>query len=578
MKTIKKIDVKRIVPPTRKRVAAYARVSMESDRLDHSLSAQISYYNDLIQNNPEWDFAGIYADSFISGTNVERRAEFQRMIRDCEDGKIDIILTKSISRFARNTVDLLKTVRRLKELGIEVQFEKESIRSLSGDGELMLTLLASFAQEESRSISENIKWGTRKRFERGIPSCHFKIFGYRWKGEHLVIIPEEAEIVKRIYQNFLDGKSRLETVREFAAEGVTTRRGYHWSEHSIRTVLTNITYTGNLLLQKQFTTDPISKKQVMNMGQLPQYFVENTHEEIIDMKTFRHVQDEMKRRQELGPLANKSLNITCFTRKIKCGKCGSSFVRCSRRIRVKYHSTLQPTNGRYYVWDCGRHRMDPSLCETSEIPEILLKKCCTEVLGLDEFDEQIFAKRIERIDVPYKGLLLFKFTEGEVVSKEWCSTARKDLWTDELKSKLRESRRNYLLKGIGRYSPFTYRIKCGCCGEYVKRQSEHKSVNHKVFWRCRNRCGIKGILEEELKTLSAEAIGIKEFDGELFMSQIDHVTTIKTGLIEFFFKDGHTKLGEYTTKPRHPEWTEERRKAMSEKIKQIKEAKKNGSK
>ena len=249
MKTIKKIDVKRIVPPTRKRVAAYARVSMESDRLDHSLSAQISYYNDLIQKNPEWDLAGIYTDSFISGTNVERRAEFQRMIRDCDDGKIDIILTKSISRFARNTVDLLNTVRHLKELGIEVQFEKEGIRSLSGDGELMLTLLASFAQEESRSISENIKWGTRKRFESGIPNCHFKIFGYRWEGEHLVIIPEEAEIVKRIYQNFLDGKSRLETVREFAAEGITTRRGYHWSEHSIRTVLTNITYTGNLLLQ-----------------------------------------------------------------------------------------------------------------------------------------------------------------------------------------------------------------------------------------------------------------------------------------------------------------------------------------
>ena len=161
--------------------------------------------------------------------------------------------------------------------------------------------------------------------------------------------------------------------------------------------------------------------------------------------------------------------------------------------------------------------MDTSLCETSEIPEILLKKCCTEVLGLDEFDEQIFAKRIERIDVPYKGLLLFNFTEGEVVSKEWRSTARTDRWTDELKSKVRESRRKYLLKGIGPYSPFTNRIKCGCCGEYVKRQSEHKSVNHKVFWRCHNRCGIKGILEEELKTLSAEAIGIKEFDGELFM-------------------------------------------------------------
>ncbi len=578
MKTIKKIDVKRIVPPTRKRVAAYARVSMESDRLAHSLSAQISYYNDLIQNNPEWEFAGVYADSFVSGTSVERRAEFQRMIRDCEDGKIDIILTKSISRFARNTVDLLKTVRRLKELGIEIQFEKESIRSLSGDGELMLTLLASFAQEESRSISENVKWGTRKRFEKGIPNCHFKVFGYRWEGEHLVIIPEEAEIVKRIYQNFLDGKSRLETEKEFAAEGITTRRGYHWSDHSIKTVLTNITYTGNLLLQKEFVEDPITKKHVKNTGQLPQYFVENTHEAIIDMKTFRYVQDEMKRRQKLGPLANKSLNITCFTRKIRCSKCGCFFTRCTRSIKIKYFSTLQHTNGHYYVWDCGRHRMNTSLCETSEIPEILLKKCCTEVLGLDEFDEQIFSKRIERIDVPYKGLLIFNFTEGEVLSKEWHSTARTDCWTDELKSKVRESRRNYLLRGIGPYSPFTSRIKCGCCGEYVKRQSEHKSENHKVFWRCRNRCGIKGILEDELKSISAEVLGIKEFDGELFMSRIDHITTIKSGLIEFFFKDGHIELCKYTTKTRQPKWTEERRKAMSERLKQIKEAKKNGSK
>ncbi len=145
----------------------YARVSMESDRLAHSLSAQISYYSGLIQKNPEWEFAGVYADRFVSGTSAERRAEFQRMLADCEAGRIDIILTKSISRFARNMVDLLKTVRRLKELGIEVQFEKESIRSLSGDGELMLTLLASFAQDESRSISENMKWSTRKRFEQG---------------------------------------------------------------------------------------------------------------------------------------------------------------------------------------------------------------------------------------------------------------------------------------------------------------------------------------------------------------------------------------------------------------------------
>ena len=209
MKTIKKISAGRIVLPTKKKVAAYARVSMESDRMAHSLSSQISYYNDLIQNNPEWEFAGVYADRFISGTSMERRTEFKRMLSDCEEGKIDIILTKSISRFARNTVDLLNTVRRLKELGIEVRFEKERIRSLSGDGELMLTLLASFAQEESRSISENVKWATRKRFEQGIPHGRFGVYGYKWQDDLLVPIPEEVVVVKRIFQNFLNGKSRL---------------------------------------------------------------------------------------------------------------------------------------------------------------------------------------------------------------------------------------------------------------------------------------------------------------------------------------------------------------------------------
>ena len=223
MPNLRKIEA--AVPAIRekKKVAAYARVSMQSERMLHSLSAQVSYYSGLIQKNPDWEYAGVYADDFISGTNTVKRDEFKRMLADCEAGKIDIILTKSISRFARNTVDLLETVRRLKDLGVEVRFEKERIRSMDGDGELMLTILASFAQEESRSISDNVKWGIRKRMQNGIPNGHFRIYGYRWEGDELVIVPEEAEIVKRIFQNFLDGKSRLETERELAAEGIDYR-------------------------------------------------------------------------------------------------------------------------------------------------------------------------------------------------------------------------------------------------------------------------------------------------------------------------------------------------------------------
>ena len=221
----------------KKKVAAYARVSMESERMNHSLSAQISYYSSLIQKNPDWQYAGVFADDGVSGTGTAKRSEFRRMIETAENGGIDIILTKSIQRFARNTVDLLETVRHLKDIGVEVRFEKEHINSMSGDGELMLTILASFAQEESRSISDNVKWGTRKRFQKGIPNGKFRVYGYRWEGDELVIVPEEAKIVKRIFQNFLDGKSRLETEREFADEGITTREGCRWVDSNIKVVL-----------------------------------------------------------------------------------------------------------------------------------------------------------------------------------------------------------------------------------------------------------------------------------------------------------------------------------------------------
>ena len=261
MAEIIKIEAKKSPLPNRKKVAAYARVSMETQRLHHSLAAQISFYSDLIQKNPEWDYAGVYADEGISGTSVEKRPEFMRMMKDCKAGKIDLILTKSISRFARNTVDLLKVVRQLKDLNIEVRFEKEKINSLSDDGELMLTLLASFAQEETISISNNVKWTIRKRMSEGNPNMRNIVYGYRWKDDTLIVVPEEAKIVRRIFQNFLDGKSRLETEREFAEEGITTRKGNRWTDSNIKVVLTNVTYTGNLLCQKEFVEDPITKKR-----------------------------------------------------------------------------------------------------------------------------------------------------------------------------------------------------------------------------------------------------------------------------------------------------------------------------
>lgn len=408
MAKITKIEPQIPALPTRKKVAAYARVSMETERLHHSLSSQISYYSELIQKNPEWEYVGIYTDEAITGTIAKKRDEFQRLIADCETGKIDIVLTKSISRFARNTVDLLKTVRHLKELGISVRFEKENIDSLSGDGEVMLTLLASFAQSESESISTNVKWGVRKRMEQGTPNGHFRVYGYRWEDDQLVIVPEEAVIVKHIYQNFLDGKSLLETEREFAAEGITTRDGCRWVDSNIKVVLSNITYTGNMLLQKEYIADPISKKRKKNHGELPQYYVENTHEAIIPIETFQYVQDEMARRRELGAFANKSMNITCFTAKLKCEKCGKSYVRNTRKNRAK----MTQLGDQLVGWVCGSSKKKNGECKAMEIPEYILRQKCAEALGLEEFDEDAFAKQIEIITIPEQGILNFHMTDG----------------------------------------------------------------------------------------------------------------------------------------------------------------------
>ena len=426
MRKIEKIEPKMPQIPSEKRVAAYARVSLESERLQHSLSVQISYYSDLIQKHPGWKYAGVYADDGITGTKLNAREEFNRMIADCEAGKIDIILTKSISRFARNTVDLLNTVRHLKDLGISVQFEKEHIDSLTEDGELMLTLLASFAQEEVRSLSDNVKWATRKRFEQGIPNGRFTVYGYRWEGDQLVIVPEEAAVVKRIYQNFLDGKSRLETERELAAEGITTRKGCRFVDSNLKVILTNITYTGNMLFNKEYITDPITKHRKKNKGELPQYFVVDTHEPIIDMDTFQYVQNEMARRKALGALANKSLNTTCFTGKIKCPVCGVSYMHNKRNDR-----------GQQEFWNCGTNKDSRKRrhCNVGGcIPHRVLESECAAVLGMQSFDENAFLERIDHIDVPEKRTMIFYLKDGSTVERHWISTAKKDMWTPERKA------------------------------------------------------------------------------------------------------------------------------------------------
>ena len=581
MRTVTRLEPTAPILKPKKRVAAYARVSMESERLQHSLSAQISYYNDKIQKNPDWLFAGIYADNGISGTGTEKREEFNRLLADCDAGKIDIVLTKSISRFARNTVDLLETVRHLKEIGVEVWFERENIHSMSGDGELMLSILASFAQEESRSISDNVKWGTRKRFEQGIPNGRFQIYGYRWEGDHLVIEPEEAKIVKLIFDNFQAGLSAESTEKQLEEMGVKSYKGMHFSNTSIRQILSNITYTGNLLFQKEYCVDPISGKSRINRGELPQYFVENTHEAIIPMEVYQAVQEERKRRRELGALANWSLNTSCFTSRIKCGNCGKSYRRSGKRQRKDPDEV-------YYVWICRtKDAKGAKACPAKIIPEKTLKAVCAEVLGLEEFDDSIFAEKVERITVIGEDTLHFHFFDGTEIEKKWKSTAKIDWWTDERKREWGERHKDKSTnpnKHI--FYEFTGFIKCGRCGENFRSQGRTYTDGTQVRdWHCGRNCGNVTIRDSILKDMVCKVLGLNAFSEELMDAALEKVT-VDGNTLTFCFLDGHTESCQYI-KPKkrgvkhteeHKEhmrqvmkekWTPERRAAVSDRMKKL---------
>lgn len=275
-------------PPKVVRVAAYARVSTDKDAAFHSLEAQMEYYEDYVHVHPDWQLVDIYSDNGISGTIIAR-PEFQRMLEDCRAGKIDLVITKSITRFARNTVVLLETVRELKKLGIDCYFEKENMHSISPDGELLLTLLAMYAEEEARSASENQKWRIKKKFEKGEPWVG-RMLGYRLGDGKLEVVPEEAKLVQHIFSSYLSGMSMTAIAKELNACSIPATVSDVWNRTSIHTILTNEKYTGNMVLQKTYRPDFRTKKNKINCGQVAKYKVEGSHEAIISQVDFDAVQ------------------------------------------------------------------------------------------------------------------------------------------------------------------------------------------------------------------------------------------------------------------------------------------------
>ena len=349
---------------TRRKVAGYARVSTDSEEQVTSYTAQVDYYTQYIKGNPEWDFVKVYTDEGISGTNTKKRDGFNEMIADALAGKISLILTKSVSRFARNTVDSLTTIRKLKAHGTEVYFEKENIWTFDSKGELLLTIMSSLAQEESRSISENITWGKRKQFADGKVSLPYKQFlGYR-KGVNGLpeIVPEEAEIVRLIYRMFIEGKTPCYIAKYLTEKGIPTPgRKKVWQVSTVESILTNEKYKGDARLQKRFTTDYLTKTMKVNEGEVPQYYVENSHPAIIDPTEWDMVQGEFHRRKE----ANK--RTTChspFAGKVICGDCGEQF---GPKV---WHSNSQY---RRVIWQCNHKFKGERRCATSHLTEDALK-------------------------------------------------------------------------------------------------------------------------------------------------------------------------------------------------------------
>lgn len=425
------------------RVAAYCRVSTELEEQESSYEAQVEYYTRKIQETENWKLAGIYADDRKSATNTKKRDDFKAMIKDAESGKIDMILTKSVSRFARNTVDSLLTIRKLKEKNVAVVFEKEGVNTLDGTGEILITILSSLAQEESRNISENTRWGVVRKFEKGkVIVNHNKFMGYT-KNENgdLVIVPKEAEIVRLVFRLYLEGYSTGKIAKYLEEQKIKTATGLEkWHDTVVLKMLRNEKYMGDALLQKTYTVDFMTKKKVMNKGIVPQYYVEDDHEAIIPKDLFYRVQEELARRASVNKSAvtrkknmkSKYSSEYALTGILLCGECGQEYRRVTwarnGKKKIVWRCSNRLTNGTKYCKDSvtleegilnrtvmeAIHRIT---CNDGNFASAL-RQNVIRVIGSygreqepDEYDEKIKAKQEEMVSLIAENAAISSYTD-----------------------------------------------------------------------------------------------------------------------------------------------------------------------
>lgn len=409
--------------PNKKKVAAYCRVSVEKDAMLHSLANQVSYYQDYISSNPDWIFVGIYADEGISGTKGDR-PEFNRLIEDCENHKIDLIITKSISRFARNTTLLLETTRLLKSLNIDVYFEEQNMHSLSSDGELMLTLLASFAEEEAKSMSNNVRWKVNKFFEEGKVWGIHDFYGYKVVDGNYEIKEDEALVIRLIFKLFTENGYGYQKIASYLNNiNIPSPENAKWTFSTVRAIIQNITYTGELLLGKK--SGPMNgPHDKPNDGSFPMYHVSESHPKIISKEIYEKA-NEKKANSKVKYVHEKSF-ISPFDKKIKCAACNRNYVRKKNKYRA------------FWVCSSMSNKGATNCTQTLSLREDTLIELTNNALGIDEFDEALFNKEIDSIIVHQSKDLDFVFKNGEVKTFHFEFKSRKESWTNEMKEQARK--------------------------------------------------------------------------------------------------------------------------------------------
>ena len=498
-----------------KRVAAYARVSTEKDEQQNSYDAQIDYYTTLIRNNPEWEFVDIYSDEGITGTSIKNRDGFNRMIDDALAGKIDLILTKSVSRFARNTVDSLTTVRKLKEKGIEVYFEKENIYTLDAKGELLITIMSSLAQEESRSISQNTTWGQRKRFADGKMSLAYSNFlGYRRGAElgDMEIVEEEAVIVRRIYSEFLAGKTPYDIAKHLTEDGIPTPMGKtKWHTTVIESILKNEKYKGDALLQKTVTTDFLTHTHKRNEGEAPQFYVEKNHPAIVRPEVFEMVQEEFRRRKAAG---GRMQSVSIFSGRIVCEDCGGFY---GRKV---WHSTSKKY--RAYHWHCNNKFQKRCSCQTPTLKE--------------ESIEQAFLSAINSLIKKKKEIRENYALCLDAITDDSAYVARLDEINAEC-CRLQEETKSLLTaagrKNGGGLSEINRQYE-DYLAKFEGLQKEKSELSTQISKCAAKRVQVSSFLEELQKYDGP----LKEFDPLIWQATLNHAVVHKNCTITFVFRDG----------------------------------------